>query len=200
MNSNTNQTARFEESYLQAIAAANVAARQQTSAFEKLLDATGALTAAHDAHTQAETLDDLRSTLATYNEAKDTLAGLAISYNRALEHAAFTKAALIAQMPKITTTRTLDADQQIGILQDYSAALHTPANTKTAEYAAYEIEDATFSTLDHRIATRLIELEETDDWSGDPADDDMIAFVRSLDNTPFEEDAETPFALGLSIR
>ena len=58
-------------------------------AHEKLLDAAGALTSAHDAHITCDsTSDEYAATLHLYNVAKDKLAACAISYSRALEAAA----------------------------------------------------------------------------------------------------------------
>lgn len=58
-------------------------------ALEKLLDAAGALTMAHDEHINCQaTIDDYSRTFTAYQTAKDQLAALAITYTRTLEAAA----------------------------------------------------------------------------------------------------------------
>lgn len=107
----------------------------------------------------------------------------------AAEKAAAEKAAKAA--------RLVDAEQQIALLQDYSAALGISGATKAAEYAAYEVEDETYRQLDRRVAEMLVQLEEEDeDWDGDPAAEHVLDYVRSIHGTPFEDNTDTDAYLG----
>lgn len=169
-----------------AIQEARLASDATGRAHKALLDAAAAL---HTADTAFRATESHTAWL-NVQDAINALANAARIHTDALLHEHTTRAALeIAwthHLQTNTPTRTLDADEQTGILKDYSAALLIPCNTKAAEYALYAIEDATNDQLDRRIVEHLDALADTPDYDGDPANEDVLAFVRSLHGTPFE--------------